>query len=123
MDIQPVARDLTLAIAIDCVRQGYARTRAAINCEVLTKQEATIFRRSALTINAADRFCLGQGSLLDRARLWFDEAAAEDFNQNTASTHNLHPSPKWRSLLALLPVLSALHLPSLLALIASNTFS
>jgi hypothetical protein len=48
-----------------------------------TKQEASIqfvLRRSALTINAADRFGRVRASLLDRTRLWSDEAAAEGLN-------------------------------------------
>ena len=63
---------------------------------MLTKQEASILRRSALTIDATDRFGRIRASILDGARLWCDEAAAEDMNEELASilsvNLNLYPS-------------------------------
>jgi hypothetical protein len=88
MDVRKAARDLTLVTAMNRARQrrwrrSNALTRAAVNSGMLTKQEASILRRSALTINAADRFGRVRASLLDRAQLWSDEAAAEDLNEGT----------------------------------------
>lgn len=83
MDVHPAARGLTLAIAIDRAHKrhlNHARTRAAFNHGHEAKKLAysrTVLRRSALTINAADRFGRARALLLDRVRLWSDEAAAE----------------------------------------------
>ena len=74
MGVRQAAHDLALATAMDRARQwryrrSNMRTRAAANSGVLTKQEASILCRSALTINAADRFGRVKATLLDRARL------------------------------------------------------
>lgn len=96
---------------------------------MLTKQETTILRRSELTINAADRFGQVRAPLLDRVRLWSDEAAAEGLNKELVSafpfnlpllsrSRTIHYIQKSLTLLALLQGLSALRLPLPLVSIA-----
>ena len=70
MDVRQAAHDLALAIAMDRAcqwrwRKSNARTGAAVNSGVLTKQEASILHRSALTIDAADRFGQVRPTILD----------------------------------------------------------
>jgi hypothetical protein len=98
MDVQQAARGLALATAMDRARQwrwrrSNARTGAAVNSGVLTKQEAGVLHRSALTVDAADRFGQVGATLLDRARLGSDEAAAEDMNEELASILSVNPQP------------------------------
>jgi hypothetical protein len=65
----------------------------------------------ALTINAADRFGRVRASL-DRARLWSDEAAAEDLNEELASILSVNPQP--------LPISRIIHQVPTISLLCRN---